>query len=53
MIGKNQSRRDDIISIGYMIIFLMKRNLPWLRIKASNVEEIFIKKYLILKKILN
>ena len=27
--GKEMSRRDDIISLGYMLIFLFKKNLPW------------------------
>ena len=27
--GKEQSRRDDLISLGYVLIFLYKRDLPW------------------------
>ena len=27
--GKELSRRDDLISLGYVIIFLYKRHLPW------------------------
>ena len=28
--GKEQSRRDDLISLGYVLIFLYKRDLPWI-----------------------
>ena len=27
--GKESSRRDDLISLGYVLIFLYKRELPW------------------------
>ena len=27
--GKEASRRDDLISLGYTLLFLFKRNLPW------------------------
>ena len=45
MSGKEQSRRDDIISIGYMIIYLMKKGLPWQGIKSNNYKECFNKVY--------
>ena len=43
--GGEQSRKDDLISIGYMIIFLMKKKLPWQNIKAQNDIERYIKIY--------
>ena len=43
--GKEQSRRDDIISIGYMIIYLMKKGLPWKGIKSNNYKECLSKVY--------
>ena len=46
--GKEASRRDDLISLGYMLIYLFKGELPWdhtfKKIKAQNyVELVFLK----------
>ena len=44
--GGEQSRKDDLISIGYMIIFFMKKELPWQRIRAKNDIERITKVYI-------
>lgn len=40
--GNESSRRDDLISLGYMLIFLFKKNLPW----KISIKEINRSKYL-------
>ena len=46
LIGKQQSRRDDLESIGYMIIYFMKGKLPWDMICGKNNKEIYEKAYI-------
>ena len=46
-LGVEQSRRDDIESIGYMMIYLMKGHLPWQGMINSNPK----KKYDSIKKL--
>ena len=43
--GGEQSRKDDLISAGYMLIYLFKKKLPWQVIKAQNSTDKYIKIY--------
>ena len=51
MAGNEQSRRDDIESIGYMIIFLMRKRLPWQGIKGNSYKECYHKLFSMKKNI--
>jgi len=37
--GNDQSRKDDLESLGYILIYFLKGSLPWMNINASNKEE--------------
>ena len=43
--GGEQSRKDDLISAGYMLIYLYKKKLPWQVIKAQNSTDKYIQIY--------
>ena len=42
-IGIEQSRRDDLESLGYMMVYFIKGDLPWMNIKAKTKKEKYTK----------
>ena len=43
--GGEQSRRDDIESIGYMLVYFLKKRLPWQGITGTRKMERYLKIY--------
>lgn len=49
-LGMEQSRRDDMESLGYLLVYLLTGNLPWQGIKAKTKTEKYAKIYNIKSK---
>ena len=48
--GKQLSRRDDVESLAYMILYFLAKKLPWMNMKAKNMAQKYQKIYLKKKK---
>jgi hypothetical protein len=44
--GKQLSRRDDVESLAYMILYFLAKKLPWMNMKAKNMAQKYQKIYL-------
>ena len=49
--GGEQSRRDDIESIGYMMVYFLKKKLPWQGVSGNKKMERYLKIYKMKKNI--
>lgn len=49
-LGVEQARRDDLESLGFVLIYLLKGKLPWQKLPANNQKERY---YKVLKVMLN
>lgn len=44
-LGSEQSRRDDMQSLGYLIVYLAKGRLPWQKVRAKSKHQKYQKIY--------